>query len=386
MTRKEFMRMCAILGIGLPSSALHSGCTDEEGSNVNFTNKVLIIGAGSAGLSAGYLLQQRGIDFEILEASSSYGGRMKSNYDFADFPIPLGAEWLHTDPSVFEKIVNDSSIQVNVETVGYRDDDSYAIWENGTLTAMEVEADTDKKFVNSTWLGFFEEYILPSISGKIVFNAVVESVDYSGEKVILQTSSNEYRADTVIVTIPLKILQGGEITFIPDLPDHKKEAIRKAEVWDGAKVFIEFSSRFYPTFTDFEITPETAGQKLYYDASYGQGTSKHILGLFAVGTAALPYISRSGEALKDYILEELDEIFDDQASPAYIKHIVQNWNAEPFAKGAYISDYEDWRRVRVLGDSLGEKVHFAGEAYTSGEDWGSVHTAALSAKEVVSRI
>ena len=58
----------------------------NENTKEPFDGKVIIIGAGAGGLSAGYLLQQQGIDFEILEASASYGGRMRINTDFADFP------------------------------------------------------------------------------------------------------------------------------------------------------------------------------------------------------------------------------------------------------------------------------------------------------------
>ena len=39
--------------------------------------KVLIIGAGAAGITAGHLLAERGVDFEILEASSTHGGRVR---------------------------------------------------------------------------------------------------------------------------------------------------------------------------------------------------------------------------------------------------------------------------------------------------------------------
>ena len=57
--------------------------------------KILIVGAGAAGITAGHALSEKGIDFEILEASSVHGGRVKKNADFADFPIDLGAEWVH---------------------------------------------------------------------------------------------------------------------------------------------------------------------------------------------------------------------------------------------------------------------------------------------------
>ena len=92
MTRKEFIKICGLLGIIVP---FHTSCVTSSLINhisSKFEGKVIIIGAGAGGLSAGYLLDQLGIDFEILEASSDFGGRMKINTDFAEFPIPLGAE------------------------------------------------------------------------------------------------------------------------------------------------------------------------------------------------------------------------------------------------------------------------------------------------------
>ena len=72
MTRKEFIKVCGILGVGIPLQTSLSSCNkDNEGSN--FSGKTIIVGAGAGGLSAGYLLNQQGIDFEILEASLNYG-------------------------------------------------------------------------------------------------------------------------------------------------------------------------------------------------------------------------------------------------------------------------------------------------------------------------
>ena len=152
------------------------------------------------------------------------------------------------------------------------------------------------------------------------------------------------------------------------------------------KHFFEFSSKFYHTATAFNISPESDGQKLYYDAAYGQNTTQHILGLFVVGKPASDYINRSGDELKNFILNELDEIYNNQASMSYVKHIVQNWNNEPYIKAAYLTDHEDWRRVRRLSESVADKLYFAGGAYTDGEDWVSVHTAAQSAKEAVAEL
>jgi len=204
------------------------------------------------------------------------------------------------------------------------------------------------------------------------------------------TKNKNYLADQVIVTVPVKLLQEGMIKFIPALPSKKQQAIESVRVWDGCKMFIQFSEKFYPTFLELPLYPEERGQKIFYDAAYGQDTDQHILGLFAVGEGTLPYTQLSDATLKDTILNELDELSDGQASKYYIKHIFQNWNAEPFARGAYVVDHENWKRVRQLGKSVDKRLFFAGDAYTQGYDWSSVHTAARSAiracKEILKTI
>ncbi len=364
MNRKDFIKICSILGIGIPIQSSLKSCNKDDKTS-NFSGKVIIIGAGAGGLSAGYLLNQQGIDFQILEASAIYGGRMKINTDFTDFPIPLGAEWLETDTGIFQEIVNDSSIQVDVET---------------------IPDGEDRKFINYTWFNFFEEYIVPSIQDKIVYNTPVQSINYSSDEIVITTQNNEYKADKVIVSTPLKILQDKIISFTPALPQEKRDVISNTRIWEGFKAFIEFSDNFYDDGHLFQISPETDGQKLYYNAAFGQNTTKNILGLFTVGTPAQDYITRSGNELRDFILNELDSIFSNQATPNYIQHITQNWNEEPFIRAGYMTDHANWQMARILGDSVANKIYFSGGAYTDGNDWVSVHTAAQSAKRVVEEI
>ena len=365
MKRDEFIKMCGILGVGLPLQFSLMSSTADDKTNKSFRGKVVVIGAGAGGLSAGYLLKQQGTDFELLEASANYGGRMRIDTGFADFPIPLGAEWLETSTNIFKEIVNDSSVQVNIETV--RD---YP----------------DRKFVNYSWYNFFQEYIIPSISKNISYNTIVQSIDYSGDQIVITTQNGQHIADKVIVSVPLKILQDGDINFIPGLPKDKINAINNTVIWEGFKAFFEFSTKFYDDDYGFRITPSSDGQKIYYNAAFGQNTSKHILGLFVVGKPALDYISLSGDELKNFILNELDSIYSNQATPNYIKHISQNWNSEPFIKSGYMSDEVNWRTVRELGRPIADKIYFSGGAYTDGDDWVSVHAAAQSAKKAIKEL
>ncbi|MEO1053493.1 MAG: FAD-dependent oxidoreductase [Bacteroidota bacterium] len=223
MTRKEFTKICGVLGIGVPLQFPIISWAENGSAQRPFQGKVIIIGAGAGGLSAGYLLQQQGIDFEILEASRIHGGRMRVNTDFADFPIPLGAEWIETRKGIFEEIVNDASVKVDIETA--RDK-------------------PDLKFVNSSWFHFFEKYVVPSVVKKITYNTVVRSVDYSGDQVIVSTADKQYITDKVIFSVPLKILQDGDIDFMPSFPKAKQAVIEKAVIWEGFKAFFEFSTDF----------------------------------------------------------------------------------------------------------------------------------------------
>ena len=377
--------MCSILGIGLPLGASLTSCGKENEPSSQI-DKVIIIGAGAAGMTAGHLLSQRGIDFEILEATSVYGGRMRSTNDFADFPIPLGGEWLHVQKGVLDEIVNDSSVPINVPTTPYDPNVDFGLLDGQQISVSQVGFTIDQKFIGSSWYEFFRTYVLPSVESKIKYNKIIDTIDYSGDQVIVRTAFEEFTGDKVIVTVPVKILQNGAINFTPALPDNKVQAINNVTVWDGCKAFIEFSTKFYPTFVAYDIQPASAGQKLYYDAAYGQNSNQNVLGLFAVGTGTQPYVNLSDNDLIDYMLTELDDIFNGQATANYVKHLFQNWNEEPYANGAYVYDNENWRRLRTLGQAVGDKLFFAGDAYTTGEDWSSVHTAARSAIRAVEEL
>ena len=83
------------------------------------------------------------------------------------------------------------------------------------------------------------------------------------------------------------------------------------------------------------------------------------------------------------VLSACDEIFDGAASPAYVQHIAEDWSAEPTVRQAYLADGADWQLPSRMRQPVAGVVFFAGDAYTSGEDWSSVHMAAQSAREAV---
>ncbi len=352
-----------------------------------FTGRVIVIGAGAAGLAAAYFLERAGIDFTVFEAGSTVGGRMKKADGFADFPVSLGAEWLATDRSIFTKILDDPAIVIDVETVRYRPGDVAAVWEDDRLKMDTVDLSLNyEKFVNGSWFDFFDRYIVPRVEKNIVFDSPVSAVNYHGDGICVATPTGNARADKVIATVPLVMLQNESIVFSPPLPAKKRRAINRVKMWTGIKVLLEFSEKFYPSFVDVAAHPETAGHITYFDVAYGQNSERNILGLIAIGEAADRYLARSGDELKQHILDELEQMFPYKARKFYIRHVVQDWAVEPYIESAYVRDHENWRHLPILAEPVSDKVYFAGEAYTSGDSWGNVHDAAISAKRAVRQL
>ena len=58
------------------------------------TTKVVIIGAGAAGIGAAEFLHNNSIDFIVVEARDRLGGRIWTN-EFQGFVVEMGANWIH---------------------------------------------------------------------------------------------------------------------------------------------------------------------------------------------------------------------------------------------------------------------------------------------------
>lgn len=395
MTRKEFVEKSLIMGVGLPflSSVLTTSCDKEDSIfphfKTNFSGKVIIVGAGAAGLAAAYLLKRYGVDFQIIEASSVYGGRLKKSSDFADFPIDIGAEWIHTDPKILADIINDPDSDARIETIVYNPQ-SIKTWKNGKLRSHNYIRSfySEWKFKHSTWFDFFEEFIVPHVSDKLLLGKPITQINYEGDKVQLLAGGNEqFEADKVLITTPVKILQNEQISFQPPLPSETMDAIQNIFMGDGIKVFIEFKEKFYPDILAFGgiLQAFNEEEKFVYDAAFRKDTSRHILGLFAINEKAKVYTQLNTEQeIIEKILAELDEIFEGKASPNYVKHIIQNWSNEPFIQGAYSYSFNGTQKdiVSTINKPIVNKLYFAGEALSL-DNQAMVHGACESAYKMV---
>lgn len=396
MKRSEFIKKSLILGASASFlSMLLESCKKEDFNfpqfDVNFTGKVLIVGGGVAGLTAGYILHRHNIDFEIIEAAPQYGGRVKRTKQLADFPIDLGAEWMHGKPTLLGEILRDPQSNASVDYITYNPQTVYN-WKNGKLKKQNWANNyySEYKFKSTTWFGFFEKYIVPNIQDKIHLNAPVQQIDYSSNKIKIQTDQTTYEGDKVLITVPVNIMKSGMIDFIPQLPNDKINAYNSIQMGDGLKVFIEFKENFYPDilFMGGLISAFQSSERIYYNAAFRKNTNKNVLGLFTVQDAASQYTDiTTDQELIQHIMSELDTIFDGKASQNYMSHVIQNWSKEPYIQGSYSDSFTQDQNstVNTLLNPVDQKIYFAGEAL-SVNNQATVHGACETAYTMVEKI
>lgn len=138
------------------SPAIKEGFSLEKPWN----GRVIIIGAGLAGLTAGHILGKTGIDYTILEASQVVGGRIRSLEGFADFPIELGAEEIHGRKSAWYDVIQEQNREV-ISPAKYGT--SFYNIEGKLLTLKEMESEEVYDQVDKFTL-YWEDYDEEDIS------------------------------------------------------------------------------------------------------------------------------------------------------------------------------------------------------------------------------
>lgn len=429
MDRRHFIKQSTLLSIGgllIPSTFLSTCRKENLFEDINYDGKVIIIGAGAAGLYAAYILKSKGINFQILEASSKYGGRLGKLTGFANFPIDTGAQWLHGKNSILGDLITKSNTTItlddsetkywfnnqlvnslpqntdifegdNLPDISYKDyalqkglgneykyiveniagDQGAAasrlsVFGNNQDEENWISGDDDFKF-QETFFDLFDKQIASEVKDKILLNTIVSKIDYSQSEIIITASNNRlFNADKVIITVPIPILKSGDIQFIPSLQNEKTNAFSKIGMDAGMKVFLKFNNKFF----DQNIIGGTICAA-YADDSIGKAQSDNILLAFIMGDQAAYLTALANDtAITNALLQELDMMYNGQATTSFIASHVENWTTNPFVKGAYSYSTVGMGDARKIAtQAISKKLYFAGEAMNINGHHQTVHGA-----------
>lgn len=441
MKRRKFIKKSLLVTAGamFTPNLFISSCTKEPVlPDSQFTGKIIIIGAGASGMYAAYLLQKHGYDYEILEASSQIGGRLGKNIDFTDHTIDVGAQWLHGKKSIAGDLIQLKNVEIKhdnsdvhylfnnaiveklpedvVKIFGKTDASDVSFSDYATekgygpeyqnivesiagdygADSHEISAyqaakeeenwsagNKDYKFEKS-FFDLFGEHIIPIIGSNISLNKVVQSIDYSGDEIsIVDTNNVVHVCNKVLVTVPLPILQDGDISFVPNFSATKIAAFNKIGMGPGMKVFLKFSSKFY-----HENIVGGSVCAAYADDKVGKPGSDNVLLAFIMGQQAQNLTNLgSDQAIINALLIELDGMYNSQATANFLSGIVIDWTSNPFVRGAYSYATIGLGDARaVAAESVNNKVFFAGEAMNLNGHHQTVHGAMETGFEQVSKI
>lgn len=395
--------------------------------------RVIVVGAGAAGLAAAQTLLDSGADVVLLEAGDRVGGRVRTLRDFADFPIELGAEEIHGRQSPwFDRASANGAEFVTDETTDFYyvdgalgsedevwDADFDAAeafiedlwrWDGGETPMDEVLAASDVPprlgRTMDAWLGYewgtsndrigaaslaasenawssgdenftlsnsYEDTLRAAFAGAVTIartNTIVESIEWDANEVRVRTSDGtQERGDAVVVAVPLTVLKAGAIAMT--LPLDKLDAIETIGMGPGMKVLLKFTTAFWGAGVGSIYGGPAVAE--FWATAEGRGTTP-VLTAFVMGRDA-ETLRASNDLVAD-VLADLDRLYDGAATAAFDDAFVMDWTDEVFIGGAYSFPSPGSAAAReVLAAPLSGRVFFAGEATHTEGHFATVHGA-----------
>jgi monoamine oxidase len=215
-------------------------------------------------------------------------------------------------------------------------------------------------------------------SGAIQLSTPVERVRWRRGHVTVHARDREITAQAVVCTVPLGVLQAGDIAFDPGL-----EYDRMRGLWSGHAVRVVF--RFREIFWEAANTRvsfmhmRTPVFPVWWTA---YPLRAPVLTGWTGGPPAESLGGRSADAVADCALETLARQFGPSRSEIdglVVGHWTHDWATDPFARGAYsYSGVGGLDAARRLAQPVNDTLFFAGEATDSTGRSGTVHAALAS--------
>lgn len=388
LSRRKALR----LGVSAAIASIATRALSRELSG----KRVIVIGAGIAGLAAAQTLKRQGAEIVVLEAEDYVGGRIRTDMSLGA-PFEYGAGWIH-GPSADNPIrqladqvgagtfvTDDDNLEVfdrsgNALTeAGYErfeqlyetldNEIHWGDWSGDPRSLQAVISDTAPSLLEDPlglWMvSAYTEFDLGAgvedISAAIAFeDEAFEEADViltggydtilaplaEGLDIRLGTPVSRVaydgsgvtvdgeQADYVVCTVPLGVLKSGAIRFEPGLPDAMQAAIDTIGFGTVTKIALKFDQAFWDVDTQyFGIMTEPKGRWNYW-LNYRTFSDENILLGLSFGRYA-PVADAMGEAemIEDALAALRGVWGSDVGDPVAV--LSTRWAAEPNFRGAY---------------------------------------------------
>jgi monoamine oxidase len=401
---------------------------------------VVVVGAGSAGLSAAKTLRAAGLSFKVFEAMNRIGGRAWTSDQHFGAPFDIGCAWLHAadrnpyyaeaeaagwtlhhhdmnvDHLYFGKRkasedeeahmkAADAELARLMETWSGGDDDRLSSLTSRTHAAraaatfagpMDFGADYDEISIEDfrqaadldpnyfTREGFGALVALYGADVPVELSTPVRRILWDVPGVACVTDRGTIRARAVIVTSSPAVLAFEEIAFSPALPDKHVESFFDLPMGMLTKLPIEVrGTRLGLTPFDDLLIERPARNDIYFLCF----TFDTDLMVGFVGGDFAWELSAAGEAAGvDFVADRLCGIFGSDLRKHLGRAMMTNWGAERFVRGAYAAARPGKSGARrILSEPVADRIFFAGE-HLAGPLVQTCGGARLSGEDVARKV
>jgi monoamine oxidase len=381
---------------------------------------VVIVGAGCAGLAAAKRLRAAGVGFVVLEAMDRIGGRALTTAEDFGVPFDIGCAWIHAAdrnpffaeaemagwtlhhhdmgldhlwfgkrPATADEMLRvkaaDAALNACLAAHDGPDDrlssliaDCHCLRANSTFAGpMDFGADDDEISIEDfrSAADLEPNYFTKEGFGALIHrwgadvpvqvSTPVRRIRWDGPGVEVETDKGSIRARAVIVTVSTGVLAFEEIAFTPDLPQGHQEAIFDLPMGLLTKIPVKIEgTRLGLLPFDDLLIERHARHDLYFLAF---PFDLDLMVGFVGGDFAWEMEAAGPEAAVDFVTDRLVDIFGSDLRRAVTHGTMTNWGAERHVRGAYAAARPGKAEARaVLGEPVGERIWFAGEALAAG--------------------
>lgn len=194
-------------------------------------------------------------------------------------------------------------------------------------------------------------------------NVVVTSVIWDEAGVTLRTSAGDWRANQVILTLPLGVLQAGAVAFQPELPAAKQAAIARLGMGHYEKLVLRFPRQFWPDAPQrFQFLTDQRPELFTSWLNLAHYSGEPVLATYHAGSRARHINRWPDEPLVAAALETLRHLFGPSV-PAPTAYVRTHWEDDPFTRGSY----SFWKVGSQAGDRQALAEPTAGRLFWAGE-------------------